>query len=85
MDSFYITVNIEERMKRFQTRAKSENEITGSDKLIMDMKKFKKIEQIYKQIILEFFPNTKIIDTTDISLEQTIELITNDKNFIKDL
>lgn len=85
MDSFYITVSIEERMKRFQERAKMGNEITGSDKLLMDKNKFEKVEQIYKNIIMQYFPNTRIIDTTDINLEQTVELIIKDKNFIKDL
>lgn len=85
MDSFYITVSIEERMKRFQERAKIGSEITGSDKLLMDKAKFEKVEQIYKNIIMQYFPDTRIIDTTDINLEQTVELIIKDKNFIKDL
>ena len=85
MDSFYITVSFEERMKRFQERAKIGNEITGSDKLLMDKAKFEKVEQIYKNIIMQYFPNTIIIDTTDINPEQTVELIIKDKNFIKDL
>lgn len=85
MDSFYITVSIEERMKRFQERAKMGNEITGSDKLLMDKNKFEKVEQIYKNIIMQYFPDTRIIDTTDINPEQTVELIIKDKNFIKDL
>lgn len=85
MDSFYITASMEERIKRFHQRTKSGNEITGSDKLIMDVNKFEKTEKIYKKIVLEFFHNTKIIDTTNISQEETIELIINDKNFIKDM
>lgn len=85
MDSFYITVSMEERIKRFQARAKSGDEITGSDKLIMEVNKFNRREQVYKKIILELFPNTKVIDTTDINLDETIELIINDKNFIKDM
>lgn len=43
MDSFYITVSMEERIKRFHERSKSGNEVTGSDKLIMDVDKFEKI------------------------------------------
>jgi hypothetical protein len=85
MDSFYITVKLEERMKRFQTRAKIGNEITGSDKLLMDKEKFEKVEQIYKQIVMKYFPNTKIINTTFLNPEQTVELIIKDENFIKDL
>ena len=85
MDSFYITVSMEERIKRFYERSKSGEEITGSDKLIMDVKKFEESEKIYKKIVLETFPNTKIIDTTNISLKETIELIINDKNFVKDM
>ena len=42
-------------------------------------------EKIYKKIVLEIFPNTKIIDTTNINQEETIELIINDKNFMKDM
>ena len=85
MDSFYITVSMEERIKRFYERSKWGEEITGSDKLIMDVKKFEEREKIYKKIVLETFPNTKIIDTTNISLKETIELIINDKNFVKDM
>ena len=85
MDSFYITVSMEERIKRFYERSKLGEEITGSDKLIMDVKKFEEREKIYKKIVLETFPNTKIIDTTNISLKETIELIINDKNFVKDM
>ena len=85
MDSFYITVGMEERIKRFHERAKSGNEVTGSDKLIMDVDKFEKREKIYKKIVLEIFPNTKIIDTTNINQEETIELIINDKNFMRDM
>lgn len=85
MDSFYITVSMEERIKRFHERSKSGNEVTGSDKLIMDVDKFERREQIYKNIVLESFPNTKIIDTTNINPEETIKLIIKDKNFIKDM
>lgn len=85
MDSFYITTSMEERIKRLQERTKMGNEITGSDKLIMNKDKFERTEQIYRNLVLEFFPNTKIVDTTEISVEETIELIIKDKNFIKDL
>lgn len=85
MDSFYITTSMEERIKRLQERTKKGNEITGSDKLIMNKDKFERTEQIYRNLVLEFFPNTKIVDTTEISVEETIELIIKDKNFIKDL
>ena len=44
---------MEERIKRFHERAKSGNEVTGSDKLIMDVDKFEKREKIYKKIVLE--------------------------------
>lgn len=85
MDSFYITTSMEERIKRLQERTKRGNEITGSDKLIMNKDKFERTEQIYRNLVLEIFPNTKIVDTTEISVEETIELIIKDKNFIKDL
>ncbi len=85
MDSFYITTSMEERIKRLQERTKRRNEITGSDKLIMNKDKFERTEQIYRNLVLEFFPNTKIVDTTEISIEETIKLIIKDKNFIKDL
>ncbi len=85
MDSFYITVSMEERIKRFHERSKLGKEVTGSDKLIMDVNKFEKREKIYKEIVLENLPNTKIVDTTNINLKETIELIINDENFIKDM
>ena len=57
------------------------------DKILkeMDTDKFERREQIYKKIVLEYFPNTKTIDTTDIDLEQTINVIINDNNFLKDM
>ena len=85
MDSFYITTSIDERVKRLQERTKLGNEITGSDKLIMDEDKFKRTEQIYKNLVLEYFPNTKIVDTTEISIEETINLIIEDENFIQEM
>ena len=85
MDSFYITTSIDERVKRLQERTKLGNEITGSDKLIMDEDKFKRTEQIYENLVLEYFPNTKIVDTTEISIEETINLIIEDENFIQDI
>lgn len=85
MDSFYITTSIDERVKRLKERTKLGNEITGSDKLIMDEDKFKRTEQIYKNLVLEYFPNTKIVDTTEISIEETINLIIEDENFIQDM
>ena len=85
MDSFYITTSIDERVKRLQERTKLGNEITGSDKLIMDEDKFKRTEQIYKNLVLEYFPNTKIVDTTEISIEETINLIIEDENFTQDM
>ena len=51
----------------------------------MDTDKFERREQIYKKIVLEYFPNTKTIDTTDIDIEQTINVIINDNNFLKDM
>ena len=85
MDSFYITTSIDERVKRLQERTKHGNEITGSDKLIMDEDKFKRTEQIYKDLVLEYFPNTKIVDTTEISIEETINLIIKHENFKQDM
>ena len=85
MDSFYITTSIDERVKRLQERTKLGNEITGSDKLIMDEDRFKRTEQIYKNLVLEYFPNTKIVDTTEISIEETINLIIEDENFTQDM
>lgn len=85
MDSFYITTSIDERVKRLQERTKLGNEITGSDKLIMDEDRFKRTEQIYKNLVLEYFPNTKIVDTTEISIEETINLIIEDENFTQNM
>ena len=44
MDSFYITVSIEERIKRFKEREALGKEITGSDKLLLDTNKFERVE-----------------------------------------
>lgn len=85
MDSFYITTSMEERIKRFRMRESSGEKITGSDKLLLDSEKFKKIENHYKNIVLKCFPNTKIIDTTDSTPEEIVQDIIKDKNFLKNL
>ena len=85
MDSFYITTSIEERIKRLKERESNGKEITGSDKLLFDCVKFEKVEKHYRDIVLNRFPNTKIIDTTYKTPEETVEEIINDYNFKKDL
>ena len=51
----------------------------------MDTDKFERREQSYKKMYWNTFLNTKTIDTTDIDLEQTINVIINDNNFLKDM
>ena len=85
MDSFYITVSIEERIKRLNIRKSLGEEITGSDKILFSKEKFERIEEYYRETVLKHFPNTKIIDTTNCSIEETVEKIINDSNFIRDL
>lgn len=85
MDSFYITSSIEERIKRFNNRVKSGNIITGSDKLLMDVEKFEKVEEVYRNLVLEYFPNTKIINTTNMQPTQIINFLLEDENFMKDI
>lgn len=85
MDSFYITVSIEERIKRLNIRKSLGEEITGSDKILFSKEKFERIEEYYRETVLKHFPNTKIIDTTNCSIEETVEKIIKDSNFIRDL
>ena len=85
MDSFYITTSIEERVKRLKERERLGVKISGSDKLLFDSEKFEKVEKHYKNIVLKRFPNTKIIDTTNNSPEETVQEILQDNNFKRDL
>ena len=85
MDSFYITVSIEERIKRFKEREALGKEITGSDKLLLDTNKFERVEKHYKNIVLKKFPNTKIIDTTNKTPDEIVDYIIKDSDFLKDL
>lgn len=85
MDSFYITVSMEERIKRFKMRESFGGEITGSDKLLLSNEKFERIENNYKNIVLKRFPNTKIIDTTYNTPEEIVQAIMKEENFLKDL
>lgn len=85
MDSFYITTTMEERIKRFKQRESLEKEITSSDKLLLSSEKFERVEEHYKNIVLNRFPNTKIIDTTYNTPEETAQRIMKDSNFLKDL
>lgn len=85
MDSFYITTSIEERVKRLKERERLGVKISGSDKLIFNSEKFEKVEKHYKNIVIKRFPNTKIIDTTNNSPEETVQEILQDNNFRRDL
>ena len=85
MDSFYLTTTIDERIKRLNIREASGEEITGSDKLLFSRDKFERIEKNYEKIILNRFPNTKIIDTTGYTPEEIVSLIMEDNNFLKDI
>lgn len=85
MDSFYIAVSIEERLKRFKEREALGKEITGSDKLLLNRNKFERVEKHYKDIVLKRFPNTKIIDTTNKTPEEISKYIMKDSNFLKGL
>lgn len=85
MDSFYITVSIEERIKRFKEREALGKEITGSDKLLLDTNKFERVEKHYKNIVLKRFPNTKIINTTNKTPDEIVDYIIKDSDFLKDL
>ncbi len=85
MDTFYITTSMEERIKRFKLRQSLGESITGSDKLLLSTEKFQRIEKYYKNIVLERFPNSKIIDTTNNTPEETVQEILNYKCFLNDL
>lgn len=85
MDSFYITASIEERIKRFNIREISGKEITGSDRLLLDIEKFENIEKCYQDIVLQRFPNTIIIDTTFKTPEEIAKEIIHNKCFKNDL
>lgn len=65
MDSFYFTATQEARHMRYIQREASGKRISKSDKLIFNKEYFEEIEKWYKFIILEKFPNTHIIDTTN--------------------
>jgi len=85
MDSFYLTTTIEERIRRFGARESSGGKISGSDKLLLSAELFERTENHYKNIILNRFPNTRIIDTIGATPEQTAKDIMQDKDFLRDL
>ena len=85
MDSFYITTTIDERIKRLEMRIAEGKEITGSDKVLFSAEKFEKIEKNYRSIILKRFPDTKIIDTTYSTPEESVKDIIEDEIFLKDI
>ena len=85
MDSFYITTTIDERIKRLEMSIAEGKEITGSDKVLFSAEKFEKIEKNYRSIILKRFPDTKIIDTTYSTPEESVKDIIEDEIFLKDI
>jgi len=66
MDSVYLTTTPQERMRRFYDRSRSNIKITGTDKLLLENPdSFFQLDEIYQQQVLQRFPNTRIIDTTN--------------------
>lgn len=85
MDSFYLTTTTEESIRRFGVRESSGGKISGSDKMLLSAEVFERTENHYKNIILNRFPNTRIIDTIGATPEQTAKDIMQDKDFLRDL
>lgn len=85
MDSFYITTEMEERKKRYETRSLSGKRISKSDKLLFSQNVFEEVEKHYRDIMFERFPNTQIIDTTNQSPEEVVATLKNNKLFMSDL
>jgi thymidylate kinase len=85
MDSFYLTATTHERMRRFCMRESIEGKLSESDRMLLSTEEFEKIEYCYRIILLNRFPNTRIIDTSDIAPEQVARIIMQDKDFQKDL
>lgn len=85
MDSFYLTTTIEERIRRFGARESSGAGISGCDEMLLSAEVFERTENHYRGIILSRFPNTRIIDTTSATPEQTAREIMQDKDFLRDL
>mgnify|MGYP004471839913 CR=1 FL=1 len=78
MDSFYITASMEKRKDRYQKRLLNGERISRSDRLLFSGNIFEEIEKYYKEIIFSRFPDTRIIDTTNQSPSQIVEILKND-------
>ena len=53
--------------------------------MLLSAEVFERIENRYKNIILNRFPNTRIIDTTGTTPMQTAKDIMQDQKFLRDL
>jgi hypothetical protein len=80
MDSYYLTATVQARKIRFAQREYSNQRITATDNLLVNnTDKFEEIEGYYRKIVTERFPNTRIIDTTNLSEEEVKDIfIKND-------
>ncbi|MBD5469005.1 MAG: hypothetical protein HDR21_12730 [Lachnospiraceae bacterium] len=76
MDSYYFFVEYEERRRRFLNELEKGARITPFDKMIMNETHFSKIEEHYKGILLSLFPNTKIVDTTILTINEVADYLT---------
>jgi thymidylate kinase len=77
MESYYITADLNERIKRAKTRSV----LTNQDKFLLDDPNgFDEREKIYRDCVLARFPKTKIVDTTNKTIAEVGEWIKSNMN-----
>lgn len=85
VDSFYITTTIDKRIERYMIRKNLGKRISKSDILIFSSDLFTEVENKYREIVFELFPDTKLIDTTHNSPEIIVQDLFKDNKFLSDL
>jgi len=74
MKSVFLTVGEEERKRRLDKRISDGERLAKTDKLLIEEpKKFFEIGDLYFKVVLKHFPDTKVIDTTQLTPKQVAQ------------
>ena len=81
MHSVYLTTSQEERLSRLINRRASGIKLSLTDALLYrDFNKFIELDKLYKTKVINRFPDTWIVDTTDTTPHDCVKAILHEYN-----
>ena len=85
MDSYYITAPHEEKEKRAHKRALAQ-ELTPADRSVLDNPvSYKNRERIYRELVFDRFPDTRVLDSGEMSPKEMLDVLQADAKFMEGL